>query len=1052
MADEHSGGDVHARIRDLAREVSGNHESLDVDDLDDDATFTRLVELLADRRRTPDDVFGSALQDPSVWVRSAAYSAIARGRTFGGGWSDRATKRFRRAGYDESCFLLRALARSDQPVLKAILAHVEDSWSGGMIVEKVAEFVDARVERGERLTVADLTRLDVDVQPVVEELVAKAAPGTRAVLGPPVEEWRLESIDIDFFKELGRIVEPGEHPSPTIVGSRALAVDAVVSALTAARPKSILLVGEEGVGKTTLIVEALRRVEASRFRLAFQATAADVNAGQMYIGMLEARVQEIVAKLARRPIVWVFPNLEDSLWSGTHTQSPRGLLDALLPAVESGDVTIMGEVDPLAYELLIQNRPRVVRLFDVIRLAPMTDDETLAVGRGWANDNEVDVDAKTLAEALDLATHYLPATAAPGNLLRLLGLVRDRIDRGLAAAVTPETIIATLSEATGLPLHVLDPRAPLDLADVRRFFESRVLGQPDAVTCLVERIALVKAGLTDPTRPLGVFLFVGPTGTGKTEIAKALGAFLFGSEDRLVRLDMSEYQTPESLERLLGDATTQTEAAPLIAAVRRAAVLRAPPRRVREGRQQRLGRLPAGLRRRPPDRQERAHRRPAALRDHPDLESRLGDPERRAARLRRGLAGLRARDGAEVRPAVVPPRVPEPARPRRRLPSAGPGDDAGAARERAQRRPAPPGAAHAAVGGRVGRGRRRLPDRARIQRRARRAPAEAGGRAAPAHPHRHDHRRAQVPRGRPVPLHHGRRGGLEVTFVDPELAEDEPAATPAGGDLTVAAIALDPQGSAAETECLKSELARVSDSIREWEDTKSEALEAMRAPHFWESDERHGVLSRIEYLDRLSAAGATAQRLAARLDTGRETQSRELVGMLARRLHVLDAAVRGLEAGEPADAEIVIRAAHGDDSPAAEAVVDRLAAMYAAWADARGMRAHRHDAERGQALTVTGLGAFTLLRPEAGLHVFEVPTRERSFDRVAALVTVAPRDHEARPGDADLPPASEPTIVRRYREAPSPLVRDASGARTGRIDRVLGGDFDLIGETASAGA
>ena len=90
-------------------------------------------------------------------------------------------------------------------------------------------------------------------------------------------------------------------------------------------------------------------------------------------------------------------------------------------------------------------------------------------------------------------------------------------------------MIATLSDATGLPLHVLDPRAPLSLDDVRAFFESRVLGQPEAVECLVDRIALVKAGLTDPTRPLGVFLFVGPTGTGKTEIAKAFSAFLFGS-------------------------------------------------------------------------------------------------------------------------------------------------------------------------------------------------------------------------------------------------------------------------------------------------------------------------------------------------------------------------------------------------------------------------------------------------------------------------------------------------------------------------------------------
>ena len=198
----------------------------------------------------------------------------------------------------------------------------------------------------------------------------------------------------------------------------------------------------------------------------------------------------------------------------------------------------------MAYELLAQNRPRVTRIFEVLRLAPMTAKDALAVGRAWSREYGVDVDANTLAESLDLATHYLPGTAAPGNLLRLLELVLDRVTRGLAQQVTLESVDRDARRRTGLPLHVLDPRTPLDLDDVRAFFEGRVLGQPEAVDCLVERIALVKAGLTDPTRPLGVFLFVGPTGTGKTEIAKAFSEFLFGSPGRLVRLDMSEYQTP----------------------------------------------------------------------------------------------------------------------------------------------------------------------------------------------------------------------------------------------------------------------------------------------------------------------------------------------------------------------------------------------------------------------------------------------------------------------------------------------------------------------------
>jgi ATP-dependent Clp protease ATP-binding subunit ClpC len=104
---------------------------------------------------------------------------------------------------------------------------------------------------------------------------------------------------------------------------------------------------------------------------------------------------------------------------------------------------------------------------------------------------------------------------------------------------------------------------------LRAFFERRVLGQPEAVDCLVERVAMVKAGLTDPTRPQGVFLFVGPTGTGKTEIAKTLAEFLFGSPERMIRLDMSELQTWESQARILGEADETSDSAALVNQIRK---------------------------------------------------------------------------------------------------------------------------------------------------------------------------------------------------------------------------------------------------------------------------------------------------------------------------------------------------------------------------------------------------------------------------------------------------------------------------------------------------
>ena len=315
-----------------------------------------------------------------------------------------------------------------------------------------------------------------------------------------------------------------------------------------------------------------------------------MNAGQSYIGQLEERVKEIVDRMNRRAIVWLFPSFEEALYAastyaartGCSTPCSRRSRRARSPSSVRSIRT--------AYELLAQSRPRVTRIFEVIRLAPMPTTTHSRSRADWSRDYGVDVDDDTLAESLDLATHYLPGTAAPGNVLRLLELVRDRVARGLATEVTPESVIATLSAATGLPLHVLDPRAPLRLDDVRAFFEEP---RPRAarggrVPRRQDRAGEGRAHRPDPA--LGVFLFVGPTGTGKTEIAKALSEFLFGSQDRLVRLDMSEFQTPESLERLLGGHDDRgCRQRPLIASVRKHPFSVRPARRVREGAPARSG-------------------------------------------------------------------------------------------------------------------------------------------------------------------------------------------------------------------------------------------------------------------------------------------------------------------------------------------------------------------------------------------------------------------------------------------------------------------------------
>ena len=192
----------------------------------------------------------------------------------------------------------------------------------------------------------------------------------------------------------------------------------------------------------------------------------------------------------------------------------------------------------------------------VNRIDTLTTAGTLELGSQWLKRWTENSHERTLKEAWHLAQHFLGETAAPGNLLKFLKLTRQRMIRGKPQDTRPEItqddLLTTLVELTGLSEVMLNDDRTLDLEALRSHFHKRVIGQDEAISCLVERVAMIKAGVTDPTRPAGVFLFAGRPAPARPKIAKTLTEWLFGSPDRMIRLDMSELQTPDSLDRLIG--------------------------------------------------------------------------------------------------------------------------------------------------------------------------------------------------------------------------------------------------------------------------------------------------------------------------------------------------------------------------------------------------------------------------------------------------------------------------------------------------------------------
>ncbi|RMG11057.1 MAG: AAA family ATPase [Planctomycetota bacterium] len=349
-------------------------------------------------------------------------------------------------------------------------------------------------------------------------------------------------------------------------------VEAVLERLSRPGPRSVVLVGPPGVGKTAVVHEVVRRLAEQQVlspAVVLEATTGEVLSGTRFLGEWQTRLKELVSALAPPArAVWYVPDVDRLVDAGTSSHSDESFAGMLAPHLERGTLAIVGESTPQGIRRGLERNQRLARLFLRVDVQPTSATATLEVlervGADLAQEfrasgTELCFEEGVFVAARDLAEDHLPGPAAPGNAVTLLREAAQGARGGRTAPaptrvrVGPRQVLEALSRFAGVPLRLLDDSLPLDLGEVRRFFAERVLGQDAAVETVVDLIGLIKAGLTDPARPLGVLFFVGPTGVGKTEMAKALAQFIFGSAERLVRIDLGEFRDPVSLRRLVGD-------------------------------------------------------------------------------------------------------------------------------------------------------------------------------------------------------------------------------------------------------------------------------------------------------------------------------------------------------------------------------------------------------------------------------------------------------------------------------------------------------------------
>jgi ATP-dependent Clp protease ATP-binding subunit ClpC len=336
-------------------------------------------------------------------------------------------------------------------------------------------------------------------------------------------------------------------------------VDRLGRLLAGADHRPLAIVGPRLVGKTTVLHECVRRRVARRGKPyaarhnVWLLSPGRLISGMMYVGQWEGRMQAILRTARKRKHVLYFDDFLGLYEAGISRDAKLSVADLLKPFILRREVRVLAEMTPEAWQAL-QDRDRgLADQFHVLPIDAMSEEQTreimLEVHRELENTHRSKFDLETLPTIMQLNRSYVRDAAFPG---KAAAFSRQLAQKYAAAPITRADVYQEFHVRTGLALGLLDQRYRLDRTEVVRQLRQKVVGQTEAVEAAADVVAVAKARLNDPARPLATYLFLGPTGVGKTQCAKALAEVMFSDAKRLLRFDMNEFVTPHAAAGLVG--------------------------------------------------------------------------------------------------------------------------------------------------------------------------------------------------------------------------------------------------------------------------------------------------------------------------------------------------------------------------------------------------------------------------------------------------------------------------------------------------------------------
>jgi ATP-dependent Clp protease ATP-binding subunit ClpC len=430
---------------------------------------------------------------------------------------------------------------------------------------------------------ADLTRVRQQVIQLLSGYQGKEQASART--GAPGEAAPSTSLMLDQFgRSLTQAAREG-NLDPVI--GREKEIERVMQVLSRRTKNNPVLIGEPGVGKTAVVEGLSQRIvkgevpETLKDKQLYTLDLSALVAGSRYRGDFEERLKKVLKEIRTRGDIILFI---DEIHTLVGAGAAEGAIDAasiLKPMLARGDLHTVGATTLDEYRKHLEKDAALERRFQPIQVGEPSLAHTIEILKGlrdrYEAHHQVSITDRALVAAATLADRYISDRFLPDKAIDLIDEAGARIrirrmsaspellgqkaqreteckagDPKVVSEVDDEQIAEVLANWTGIPVYKLTEEETARLLRMEDELHKRLVGQDDAVKAVSRAIRRTRAGLKDPKRPSGSFIFAGPSGVGKTELSKALAEFLFGSEDALIQLDMSEFNDQYTVSRLVG--------------------------------------------------------------------------------------------------------------------------------------------------------------------------------------------------------------------------------------------------------------------------------------------------------------------------------------------------------------------------------------------------------------------------------------------------------------------------------------------------------------------